>query len=46
MFPAEGFGVELGALVLFEADSAVGAGLGNKYTDNYTVHTAGSMANS
>lgn len=46
VLPAEGFGVELGALVLFEADSAVGARLGNKYINNYTAHTAGGMANS
>lgn len=46
MFPAKGLGVKLGALVLFEANSAVGAGLGNKYMDNYAAHTAGRMANS
>lgn len=34
MFPAKGFRVELGALVLFEADSAVRAWLGNKYINN------------
>ncbi len=47
MLPAEGFGIELRALVLFEADSAVWARLG-KHPDNNkdTAREPGSMSNS
>lgn len=47
MLPAEGFGIELRALVLFEADSAVWARLG-KHPDNNkdTAREPGSRSNS
>lgn len=47
MFPAEGFGVELGALVLFKADSAVGARLGtDPHINKDAAQRVGSMSNS
>lgn len=47
VLPAEGFGIELRALVLFEADSAVWARLG-KHPDNNkdTAREPGSRSNS